>query len=229
MTLSRKLIRWFEIRRKIEAIRMILQHIQTVVNSVEELVNGTNLAKVGKEMEFQESLKRHIDIERDADNFRRRITAELAKGEIPPDERVGLMRLVRQIDWISDWALEAHRILSVFMFSGISDEIKDSCIEMLKTIRNCALTVQECIQKLADKNIDETLKLCDQVERLEEDVDVQYQNARRLVYQLGRSDIYLGSLILLIQFLDALENIADKCEDTCDQVRVIVVAVSESV
>lgn len=227
--MSKKLIRWFEIRRKIESIKMLLQHVQIVVNSVEELVNGTNLAIAGKEIEFQESLRMHINVEREGDNLRRRIISELAKEEIPPDERVGLMRLARQIDWISDWALEAQRILSIFMFRGISNEIKNFCVEMLKTVRKCALTVQDCIRELADKKIVKALELCDAVERLEEEVDAHYQNARKLVYELGCSDVNLGSSILLVQFLDAIENIADRCEDTCDQVRVIAVAVSETV
>jgi uncharacterized protein Yka (UPF0111/DUF47 family) len=39
--------------------------------------------------------------------------------------------------------------------------------------------------------------------------------------------IGVGSMILLAEFLGAIENTADRCEDTCDQVRVMAVMLAK--
>ncbi len=67
----------------------------------------------------------------------------------------------------------------------------------------------------------EALQAADLVERLEEKVDDLHEKARAL---LAREDLpHAGVVVLISQLLDALEMIADACEDACDQVRIIMV------
>ena len=93
-------------------------------------------------------------------------------------------------------------------------------------MRDCIWALRRCLEKLADRDIDESLRLADEVERIEEEVDDHYQKARQLLLSLDRST-NMGAAILLSEFLDSVENTADRCEDTCDQVRVIAVRTRE--
>ena len=65
------------------------------------------------------------------------------------------------------------------------------------------------------------MKAADEVERPEERVDDLYEGARALIGKDATMGV--GVAILMGQLLDAIEMVADWCEDTCDQVRVIVV------
>jgi len=49
---------------------------------------------------------------------------------------------------------------------------------------------------------------------------------RALVGEISGPQLTMGQMVLLAEFMDAIENIADKCEDVSDQARVIAVTVS---
>ena len=56
---------------------------------------------------------------------------------------------------------------------------------------------------------------------LEEDIDELYSQARQHLANLKFKGWTTGSLILLNEFLDALETVADWCENTADIVRAV--------
>jgi predicted phosphate transport protein (TIGR00153 family) len=165
--------------------------------------------------------------EHEADVLRRRIIEELARGELPSDDRVNLMRLGRQLDWITDWAHEGSRILVMFDLSKMPKQIQDVLVEMCSTTTEATLHVTDTVQKLMDGNLDASLKAADQVERLEEKVDGLHQKARGILKDIETDGIHVGSIILLSQFLEAIENTADRCEDACDQARVMAVTLAK--
>ena len=63
-----------------------------------------------------------------------------------------------------------------------------------------------------------TLDYCDRVERIEEEIDRLYQEFRQKFKELCKG-MECPECILLLHTVDAIENIADRCEDTCDRVR----------
>jgi len=65
------------------------------------------------------------------------------------------------------------------------------------------------------------LNLANKVELLEEDIDELYSQARKILADFDFKGWTMGSLILLNEFLDALETVADWCENTADIVRAI--------
>jgi uncharacterized protein Yka (UPF0111/DUF47 family) len=68
------------------------------------------------------------------------------------------------------------------------------------------------------------LDAADSVERLEEEMDSLYQKGRGILAKLTNVDV--GQAILLSQFFDAMETITDRCEDACDEIRVIIVSIA---
>jgi uncharacterized protein Yka (UPF0111/DUF47 family) len=91
---------------------------------------------------------------------------------------------------------------------------------MVKSVKECVVSVQKCVNSMMAKP-EEALQAADTVEREEEKVDNIHEKARIL---LGKEDLpKAGIAVLVSQLFEAMEMIADSCEDVCDQVRVIMV------
>jgi predicted phosphate transport protein (TIGR00153 family) len=158
--------------------------------------------------------------EMEADDLRRGMVDALTKSEMFPEERDDLMELVRAVDWIADWSKEAGRILNVIHLDKAPSEMREAAINMVKADADCVAVLEECL-KMAYKNPKEAVNLANKVELLEEDTDELYSQARKHLATLEFKGWTVGSMILLNEFLDALETIADWCENTADIVRAI--------
>jgi predicted phosphate transport protein (TIGR00153 family) len=218
---------WLLARRTVKAMGLVLEHSRMTTVATELLGKCIQDAANGR----KDGLQKNFDLlerkEHEADTLRRQIIEELARGELPSDERVGLMRLGRQIDWITDWAHEASRVLVMFDLSMMPEQAKAISMEMCSTTTECTVHVADTVQKLMDGELDASLESADKVERLEETVDGLYQKARGVLKEIESDGIHVGSIILLGQFLEAIENTADRCEDTCDQARVMAVTLAK--
>jgi predicted phosphate transport protein (TIGR00153 family) len=206
---------------------LVLEHSRTTTVTVELLGKCIQDAINGGKEELGKNFHLLEQREHEADVLRSRIIEELARGELPPDDRVNLMRLGRQVDWITDWAHEGGRILVMFDLSKMPKQIQDVLVEMCSTTTEATIHVTDTVEKLMDGNLDASLKAADQVERLEEKVDGLHQKARGILKDIETDGVHVGSIILLSQFLEAIENTADRCEDACDQARVMAVILSK--
>ncbi|MGA3297241.1 MAG: DUF47 family protein [Candidatus Bathyarchaeia archaeon] len=218
---------WLRARRTVKAMGLVHEHSIITAMTVELLGKCIQDAINGREEDLQKNFRLLEQKEHEADSMCRRITKELALGELPSDERAGLMRLSRQVDWIADWSHEASRILVMFNISRMTKQVQDVSLEMCSTTIECTSHVADMVQKLMDGKLDASLKAADEVEQLEEKVDDLYQKARGILKDIETDGIHVGSVILLSQFLEAIENTSDHCEDTCDQARVMVVTLSK--
>ena len=218
---------WLRARRTVKAVGLVLEHSIMTTMTVELLGKCLQDAIGARNSELQKNFSLLEQKEHEADSMRRRITEELARGELPSDERAGLMRLSRQVDWIADWSHEAGRILVMFDISKMPKQVQDVSMEMCSTTSECTLRVADMVQKLMDGELDASLKAADEVEQLEERVDDMYQKARGILKDIETDGTRVGSVILLSQFLEAIENTSDHCEDTCDQARVMAIQLSK--
>jgi uncharacterized protein Yka (UPF0111/DUF47 family) len=91
---------------------------------------------------------------------------------------------------------------------------------MVESAKECAMALRKCINRIPEKR-EEALQAADEVERLEEKVDDLFEDSRRLIAR--EEKIRVGIAILLNDLFEAIEMVANRCEDACDQVRVIVV------
>jgi uncharacterized protein Yka (UPF0111/DUF47 family) len=93
---------------------------------------------------------------------------------------------------------------------------------MVKANVDCVKVLTRSIDALP-RDTKEALELANEVEMLEETIDDLYGEAR---YNFATEDLSMfqtGELILMNEFLDALETVADWCENTADIVRAIAV------
>jgi len=217
-----ELLRWFAERRQAKALKLMERHLADVVSAVEDLVRALEAALAGDEKGMMASIGRVAQAERDADWLRRAIMDALASEVISPAGREDLMHLVKRMDMIADWSREATRILEAIPLDEAPREVMEECLEMAKGAMECAHAVRKAVNVLMERP-EEALREADRVERLEERVDALYREARKTFARLPPGEHNAPVLILLRDLMDAIENVADWCENTCDQIRVICV------
>jgi len=215
-----ELIKWFEKRRETRALTTVQRHLALTTGIVEDLEKAIMAATQKDEKEMQKCIERVAGSEKEADTLRRNVMDNISKGELSPMDRVDLMDLVKRVDMVADWSRESTRILGAMPMEHVPDSIKDEFIEMVKSAKECALSLQKCVNKMMTKP-EEALQAADAVERIEEKVDDIHEKARVL---LGKEALPKAGIAVLIgQLFEAIEMIADACEDACDQVRIIMV------
>jgi len=214
------LIAWFRKRREHEALKMMQNHLALVVTAVEDLERAVNAAAEGNSGEMVQSIRRIEEAEMEADDVRRKLMIELARSELPPESREDLMHLVKRIDMVADWSREASRILEIIPIDKVPNKMWEACKALCQGTVQCAASLRRCINRLIESP-EEALKAADDVERLEERVDELYANARETFI----SETFNGTTVAILfrDLMDAVEMIADWCENSCDQARVIAV------
>jgi predicted phosphate transport protein (TIGR00153 family) len=215
---------WLKTRRKVQAITMVGEHSKDTVMAIEQLQRCISFAIEGRREDLERCFNVLSQKEKEADVLKKKIIIELAKGDLPPNEREDLMRLARSIDQVIDWINETGRILVEFDLDKMPEEIKAIVRDMMHVIRDCVVKLDFCTGKLIGREFEDALTAADAVERLEEEMDGLYQKARGAINGLRGDDVAVGPTILLSQFMDAMENITDRCEDTIDEIRTISVA-----
>ena len=217
----RWLERWFGNRRNEIVLGMVQEHLQITQSAVEELYNM--VCSAGRYDSDKEAVYSKVsDLEMKADQLRRDMVEELTKRDVFASEREDLMELVRAVDWIADWAKEAGRILVLVPFDTVPDEMKRTAEDMCKANIDCVNILAKSINSLLT-NPSEALEFADDVELFEESIDDLYSIARSHLAKEEFPGFSMGSLILLNEFLDSIETVADWCENTADIVRAIAV------
>jgi predicted phosphate transport protein (TIGR00153 family) len=215
-----ELVKWFEKRRETKALSTIQRHLALTTGIVEDLEKAIQAAIGNDEKEMQKSMERVANGEKEADGLRRKVMDEVSRGELSPVGREDLMHLVKRVDMVADWSRESTRILGALPMEQVPKSIRSEFADMVKSVKECAISLQKCVNKIMTSP-DEALQAADAVEREEEKVDDIHEKARKL---LVKEDVpRAGIAVLISQLFEAMEMIADSCEDTCDQVRVIMV------
>jgi predicted phosphate transport protein (TIGR00153 family) len=215
-----ELIKWFEKRHETKALANIQRHLAITTGIVEDLDKAIRAAIKQDKEEMRVCVGRVAASENEADGLRRRIMDEISRGELPSTDREDLMDLVKKVDMIADWSRESTRILVALPMQELPKSINDEYVEMVERVKDCAFSLQKCVNKIITKP-NEALQAADEVERLEEKVDDEHEKARMLI---GRENLSkVGAAILSSELFEAIEMIADSCEDAADEVRIIMV------
>ncbi|MBL7167675.1 DUF47 family protein [Candidatus Bathyarchaeota archaeon] len=221
--MARRLFGWFAPKRGENVLAMVEEHLELTQNAVMDLYKMVEASANCLENDCKNFFESVSQLEMKADALRRKMVEELTRSEMFPEERGDLMELVRAVDWVADWSKEAGRILVIIPFENAPDEMKEAAKNMCKANVDCVGVLGDCVRALHEKNSTKALSLADKVEILEEEIDELYSVARGHLANLEYPGFSVGALILLNEFLDALETVADWCENTADIVRAIAV------
>jgi len=215
-----ELIKWFEKRRESKAIATMQRHLATTMSAVEDFERAVKASVALNEKEAKAAIERVITAEKEADRLRRAVMTELARGELLPTDREDLMHLMKRVDMVADWCRESMRVLVAIPMKDVPDTLRDAAVKMAEGVKECAVALRKSISRMTERP-EEALQAVDEVERLEEKVDDLFETSRRLLAKEERLSI--GVAILMNELYEAIEMIADWCEDACDQVRIIIV------
>jgi predicted phosphate transport protein (TIGR00153 family) len=220
--MSERILRWFGDRRNEIVLEMTHRHLELTTEAVKQLYEmvrtpSNNLEKKA----YYETISQY---EMEADETRRAMVTELSNRELFPNERDDLMELVRAVDWIADWSREAARILVIIPFFILPSEFRNTIEIMCKENYSCVRVLTQCIHSLSS-DPRTALEYADQVELIEEDLDDLYGKTRNLFVKLTEEDMNRGALILLNEFMNAIETVSDWCENTADLARAIAIRV----
>jgi predicted phosphate transport protein (TIGR00153 family) len=216
-------MRWFGDRRNETVLDMVHNHLELTEKAVKELyemVDEVGKGSVDKKI-YYDSISQH---EMKADQIRREMVTELSKRDLYASERDDLMELVRAVDWVADWAREASRILVIVPFEKLPDDFKKAIADMCRENYNGVQILDECIKALS-VNPKKSLELADKIELSEENVDDLYAVARELYVQIDVPEITRGAMILINEFMEAIETVSDWSENTADIARAIAIRV----
>jgi predicted phosphate transport protein (TIGR00153 family) len=213
-------MKWFEKRRESKAMLSMQRHLALTMTAVEDLERAIKASVDLNEKETAAAIERVTSAEREADKLRRTVMTELAAGELPSTDREDLMHLMKRVDMVADWSRESTRVLSGISMKDVPESLREAAVKMAEAVRECAKALRKAISRMTDKP-EEALQAADEVERLEEHVDDLFEKSRQL---LGKEmNLSVGPAILINELYEAIEMVADWCEDACDQIRVITI------
>ena len=219
--MTQKILRWLADYQDSEVLSMVHEHLNLTQTAVDELHNmicdscESSLTKDGLYDKISE-------VEMKADSLRRDMISILSESGISPIERQDLMDLVRAFDWVADWSREAGRILVIIPFETAPGSMKKYVQEMTKACTRCVRLLAESVKMLSEDKL-QAIEVANEVEMLEENIDELYSIARGFLVSKDFSSWSDGSLILLAEFLQAIEMVSDWCENSVDIVRAIAI------
>ncbi|MEM2217404.1 MAG: DUF47 family protein [Thermofilaceae archaeon] len=215
---------WFGLRRRERALRLLEQHMDEVLRCVKEL--RKLLEALMKEKDnFEAGYNSVKSFEKAADVIRRQTARLLAGGgEMDAVERTFLLRLMGRLDRIADWSLEAARILLILGRFDIPIDVRKLYMSMGLRLESITEKTFEAVRLLHTTPL-KALDTADEVEKLEEEIDAIYAEDREYL-STSTPSLPASIVVLLYEALNALENAADSCEDSCDIVREVVVRLS---
>ena len=219
--MAQRIMRWLADSQDSEVLSMVHEHLKLTQTAVDELHNM--VCDACESSLTKDTLYDKIsELEMKADELRRNMINVLSISGISPTERQDLMDLVRAIDWVADWAREAGRILVIIPFDDAPGSMKKSVQEMTKACTRCVRLLAGSVKMLSEDKL-QALERANEVEMLEEDIDELYGIARGFLASMDFSSWSDGSLILLAEFLQAIEMVSDWCENSADLVRAIAI------
>jgi predicted phosphate transport protein (TIGR00153 family) len=221
--MSKRIMRWFGDRRNETVLDMVHNHLELTEKAVKELYEMVEAVGDGStdKKKYYESISQH---EMKADQIRRAMVTELSNRDLYATERDDLMELVRAVDWVADWAREAARILVIIPFEKLPEEFKQAISNMCRENYNGVQILDECIKALS-VNPKKALDLADKIELSEENIDDLYAVVREMYVDIDIPDLTRGAMILLNEFMAAIETVSDWCENTADIARAIAIRV----
>jgi predicted phosphate transport protein (TIGR00153 family) len=216
-------MRWFGDRRNETVLDMVHNHLELTEKAVKELYEMVEAVGDGStdKKKYYESISQH---EMKADQIRRKMVTELSNRDLYATERDDLMSLVRAVDWVADWAREASRILVIIPFEKLPSEFKQAIANMCLENYNGVQILDNCIKALS-VNPKKALELADKIELSEENIDDLYAVVREMYVDLEAPEFTRGAMILLNEFMNAIETVADWCENSADIARAIAIRV----
>jgi len=187
-----------------------------------EAVNSMDLQNAYK------YLAHSIRMDTEADEIRREILEKISRNSLDAKTRDDVARLLRMMDRTSEWIKEALRYLDIVPYMEIPLEIRKDIEELAKLDAEAIDVLGRAMDMLLREKYDEVYKLCVSVEKIEERGDEALHRARKNVLKHGAKIGDAAMVVLLMDFVKALENALDYAEDVADLMRMLALRIEST-
>jgi len=211
----------FRVLRKKEddLLARIVNYTMLVSKTVEKLKELIELLIKKEEKGKIASIFSEIDmLETEADEVRRKLTEEIAAGSFFSYLREDFLLLLETIDDIADSAKDASKILiesKLHEESILSLFHNSGGIRYVDSLLNTVRVLIKCLESLRKVPPKELISLVRSVELSEEDADKMKTELMKSLYEKTK-ELPILDIISLKDFLNVVDNIADKAEDSSD-------------
>lgn len=211
---------WISRSREKKALELYIEHVSKIVSIVDHALQAIRAHREGNWEKFSEEWRKVFDEEREADELKRRILAELAEGIFHPIDREEVVRLAITSDDIASYAKAWCRRIGFLRENGLPNALVDKLIEMASYVYESSKIILEASRELLAGHRNKVLELANKIESYEEKVDDLHVEALQEVL-LYCNSAKTSNCMIAKEITDTIENAADKCEEVADVLRSI--------
>ncbi len=201
-----------------EGILKYFDMIESMAKSFKRAINSLN------DMDLNNAYK-HLDecikLDTKADAFRRELMAKIAAEVKDEDLKEGLSKLLRMLDRMSEWIKEASRHLDIIPYLEIPVEIREKIERLSYLDKRAAEELSEAAKALLEGDRKEMGRRVEEVERIEEEADEVNHVAKKTLVSLGYKITNPAVIVMLRDFIEALETATDYAEDVADIIKIL--------
>jgi len=223
----KSLLEWFGVRRESLVRKGIRSHVIAVSDATMGLNRAITALCSNDREGAMDAIKLVLMAEEEADLVEESLSASLTKGDLESRQREDLLRLVRRIDFISDWAKEASLNLQLILEAdvNVSCDLWSRYANMTKALTRATKSLLVSIENLGVNN-DRARESSREIERQEHIIDDLYFSTKKAILF---SDTDPRAVFLLRDMLHGIENSADSCKDVADMIYILIISDSRKV
>ena len=199
----------------------LIEYVELVHKIIIDLRRGILLLNDVRIGEAMSVLSDGIRTDTYADEIRRNILFQIDESIKDSDTKEALARLIRRFDLISEQTKEAARYLTIIPYLEIPLDIRERIEEMSRLASESVDLLVNAVKALIEGDDKKALSQSTKVEELEEKGDEINMTARKLLLNYGEKAPNPALVVLLRDFIEALENIIDFAEDAADYIRIL--------
>ncbi len=212
------LLGWFGLHEERRVIAAVQDHLAQVRATVELLPEVLAAALADDRQAVAEAHARLFAAEHRADELRRQILEQIATDAWTAGGD-DLAHLVERLDDVADFAHGASRLLALCK-GRLPASLADDLLAFARLLATVVQHLARAVLCLYQGDVLGSLAGCTDVERAEEEAD---QRKAALLERVLDMDLPPTPLLLLHDLIEAMENTADRAEDSADLVRVVAV------
>lgn len=211
---------WMGMREQQRVLLASREHMHKVLEVARLLQSAINHFCSGDLNRAKEIHEQIFVAERQADELHRDLLERLSEGMFLPADRADLVHLMERVDDVADYANGAARLVTLFT-EAPPEPLKDGIMKFGELLLQATKHLADALDKLTEGERKAALDLCTAVERAEEEADALKASLYRELFTM---DLPAGTLLLLRDLIESMENTADKAEDAADLLRLLAVS-----
>jgi predicted phosphate transport protein (TIGR00153 family) len=217
--MAKKSYSWFENRRKTNILSLAQEQITKALGTVTLLHRAIKSASQGKKEETKTFLDRLSREEEEVDNLRKSVFKELTNVALSAEFREDLMHLVKRLDVMADHIKDSARSVLILLETSVPDEIWKMNLDVAGALVESATTLSSSIENLGTDPV-RAKEIAAKVDEIEGRIDKDYLETKKLFIKFARQ-IDAGTLLILNNLIEFMEQAADMCADTADYIAVL--------